>query len=68
MTPTQIFTDARKAVAALSGAAATAAAADLLTGWTEHWVSGVLAAVTTFLVYMVPNGSRAARSSRHKQS
>lgn len=48
--------DARKFVAALSGAAAEAISLGLLTGTTERWVTGILAVATAALVYLLPNG------------
>ena len=45
---------ARKAVAALTGAAAVAISADLLHGQSEKWTTGGLAIMTAFLTYYVP--------------
>jgi hypothetical protein len=46
---------ARKFLAALTGAAAEAVSLGLLSGSTERWVTGVLAVATAFTVYLVPN-------------
>jgi len=46
---------ARKFLAALTGAAAEAVSLGLLSGTTERWVTGVLAVATAFTVYLVPN-------------
>ena len=47
--------EARKAVTAASGAAATLVSVGLLSGTAEKWTTGVLAALTAALVYAVPN-------------
>lgn len=52
--------EARKFVTALSGAAAEAISLGLLSGQAEHWVTGGLAVLTAFLVYLVPNDVPAA--------
>lgn len=60
MKASDLVSTARKATAALSGAAAEAVAAGLLHGDAEKWTTGILAAVTTALVYLVPNTPPAA--------
>lgn len=50
--------DARKALAAASGAAAELVSLGLLHGTTEKWTTGVIAAATSALVYLLPNGTK----------
>ena len=50
--------EVRKAVAAATGAAATLVSVGLLNGTAEKWTTGVLAAATAGLVYLVPNQPR----------
>jgi hypothetical protein len=45
--------EARKFLAALSGAVAEAVSLGLLSGDAERWVSGCVAVATAFLVYFV---------------
>lgn len=46
---------ARKFLAAVSGAVAEAVSLGLLSGTAEHYVTAGLAVATAFLVYLVPN-------------
>lgn len=46
---------AKKFLAAITGAAAVAVTAGVLPGSSVRWVDGVLAVVTAFVVYFVPN-------------
>ena len=52
--------EARKALAAASGAAAELVSLGLLHGTAEKWTTGVIAAATSLLVYLVPNGKAKA--------
>jgi hypothetical protein len=54
---TQWLLDAKKFVGALAGAVAVAISSGLLSGTAERWTTGVIAAVTAFIVWLVPNGS-----------
>lgn len=47
--------EVRKAIAALTGGAATAVSAGLLSGAAEHWTTGCLAVATAVVTYYVPN-------------
>lgn len=47
--------EVRKFLAALTGAAAVAITAGLISGTAERWTTGVLAVATAFIVYLVPN-------------
>ena len=49
----------RKAITAASGAVAELVSVGLLPGAVEHWTTGVLAAATAALVYLVPNAKAA---------
>ena len=49
--------EVRKALAAVSGAAAEAVSLGLLTGSAEKWTTGLIAVVTALLVYRVPNAT-----------
>ena len=54
--------EVRKAVAGASGAAATLVSVGLLDGTAEKWTTGILAAATAGLVYLVPNAKPAAET------
>lgn len=54
---TQWLIDARKFLGALAGAAAVAISSGLISGTAERWTTGVIAVVTAFIVWLVPNGS-----------
>lgn len=56
-------TQARKFLAAASGAVAQLVAFGLLDGDVEKWVSGILAALTAAAVYLIPNGDTVARET-----
>jgi hypothetical protein len=45
----------RKFLTAITGAVAVAVSNGLLSGSAERWTSGVLAVLTAFMVYLVPN-------------
>jgi len=51
-----LLVDARKFLAALTGAAAVAVSAGLLNGTAQRWTVGGLAVATAFVVYLVGNG------------
>ena len=53
-----LATEARKALAAASGMAAELVSLGLLHGTAEKWTTGIIAAATSALVYLVPNGTR----------
>lgn len=53
---TRWLIDARKFLGALAGAVAVAISSGLLSGTAERWTTGVIAAVTAFIVWLVPNG------------
>lgn len=50
--------EARKTIAALSGAAAEAVSLGLLSGTAEKWTTGILAVLTAGIVYLIPNGDK----------
>lgn len=60
MSAARKLAETRKAIAALTGGAATAVSAGLLHGESEHWVTGVLAVATAVVTYYVPNASKSA--------
>lgn len=49
------LTEARKFLAALTGAAAAAISAGVLSGAAERWTSVILAIVTAFVVFLIKN-------------
>lgn len=51
-----LFVEARKFLAALSGAIAVAVSAGLISGTAERWTVGSIAVATAFVVYIVENG------------
>ena len=64
---TDLTAEARKALAALTGAAAEAVSLGLLSGQAEKWTTGVLAVATAALVYLVPNVTRPAHGTRPRR-
>ena len=53
---THLFVEARKFLAALSGAIAVAVSAGFISGTAERWTVGGIAVATSFVVYIVENG------------
>lgn len=53
----KFLSEAKKFLAALTGAVAVAVSAGLISGTAEKWTVGVISVVTAFVVYFVPNAS-----------
>jgi hypothetical protein len=51
----KLIAQARKFIAAATGAVAVAVSAGLLSGAAQRWTVGALAVISAFVVYLVPN-------------